>query len=203
MKRLMMMLLALAVLVWPGAVLAQAPGGARPTPQAERPSPESPGIMSSTSRAVHDSWITSKAKAKLIADKRITRAVSVETHAGVVSLRGKVASAEERQVAEQIVRGTDGVKAVRNALQIVPDTQRIVVDARDKDIRKSVKARLDSETMLKDADIAVRSDNAVVTLMGSVSDARAAARANELARRTSGVKAVRNEIRVAIARAAR
>jgi osmotically-inducible protein OsmY len=203
MKRLMMMLLALAVLVWPGAVLAQAPGGARQTPQAERPSPESPGIMSSTGRAVHDSWITSKAKAKLIADKRITRAVSVETHAGVVTLRGKVASAEERQVAEQIVRGTDGVKAVRNALQIVPDTQRIVVDARDKDIRKSVKARLDSETMLKDADIAVRSDNAVVTLMGSVSDARAAARANELARRTSGVKAVRNEIRVAIARAAR
>jgi osmotically-inducible protein OsmY len=156
--------------------------------------------MSSTGRAIKDSWITSKAKAKLIADRRITRAVSVETHAGVVTLRGKVASAEERRLAEQIMHGTDGVKAVRNVLQIVPDTQRPAVDARDKDIKKGVQARLDRERMLKDADITVRSDNAVVTLMGAVADARAAARASELARGTSGVRAVRNEIRVAVAR---
>jgi osmotically-inducible protein OsmY len=195
--------LTLVLLMWPGVVLGQAPSGARQTPQAERPPESSPGIMGSTGRAIKDSWITSKAKAKLIADKRITRAVNVETHAGVVTLRGKVASAEERQVAEQVVHGTDGVKTVRNALQIVPDTQRTAVDARDKDLKKSVKARLDKETMLKDADITVRSDNAVVTLMGAVSDARAAARANALARGTSGVRAVRNEIRVAMARPAR
>ncbi len=203
MTRVMMMFLALVLLVWPGAVPAQAPSGTRQTPQTERPPESSPGIMSSTGRAIRDSWITSKAKAKLIADKRITRAVSVETHAGVVILRGKVASAEERQVAEQVVHGTDGVKTVRNALQVVPDAQRTAVDARDKDIKKSVKARLDRETMLKDAAITVRSDNAVVTLMGAVSDARAVARANDLARGTSGVRAVRNEIRVAVARAAR
>ncbi len=203
MTRVIMMFLTLGLLVWPGVVLAQAPGGARQTPPAERQPEGNPGIMSSTGRAIKDSWITSKAKAKLIADRRITRAVSVETQAGVVILRGKVASAEERQVAEQVVHGTDGVKAVRNALQIVPDAQRTTVDARDKDIKKSVKARLDNETMLKDADITVRSDNAVVTLMGAVADARAVARANELARRTSGVRAVRNEIRVASASPAR
>ncbi|HSF06822.1 MAG TPA: BON domain-containing protein [Methylomirabilota bacterium] len=202
MKRVMMFL-ALALLVWPGIVLAQAPTGARQTRQAERPSENSSGIMGSTGQAIKDSWITSKAKAKLIADRRITRAVSVETHAGVVTLRGKVASAEERQVAEQAIHGTDGVKGVRNLLQIVPDTQRTAVDARDKDIKKGVKARLDRETMLRDADITVRSDNAVVTLMGAVADARAAARASELARGTSGVRAVRNEIKIAVARPAR
>jgi osmotically-inducible protein OsmY len=194
------MILTLTLLVWPGIVLAQTPSGARQTSQAERSPESSPGIMSSTGRAIKDSWITSKAKAKLIADRRITRAVSVETHAGVVTLRGKVASAEERRLAEQIMHGTDGVKAVRNVLQIVPDTQRPAVDARDKDIKKGVQARLDRERMLKDADITVRSDNAVVTLMGAVADARAAARASELARGTSGVRAVRNEIRVAVAR---
>jgi len=202
MKRAMMFL-TLVLLVWPGVVLGQAQSGARQTPQAERPAESSPGVMGSTGRAIKDSWITSKTKAKLIADKRITRAVSVETHTGVVTLRGKVASAEEKQVAEQVVHGTDGVKAVRNALQIVPDTQRTTVDARDKDIKKSVKARIEKDAMLKDSDIAVRSDNGVVTLTGSVSDARASARANELARGITGVRFVRNETKVSMARAAR
>lgn len=203
MKRVMMMFLTLVLLIWPGVVLGQGQGGARQTPQAERPAESSPGVMASTGRVIKDSWITSKAKTKLIADKRITRAVNVETHAGIVSLRGKVASADEKQVAEQVVHGTDGVKAVRNVLQIVPDAQRTVVDARDKELKKSVKARLDKDTMLKDSDIAVRSDNAVVTLTGSVSDARASTRANELARGITGVRAVRNEIKVVMTRAAR
>jgi len=202
MKRVMMFL-TLVLLIWPGVGLGQGPSGARQTPQAERPAESSPGVMASTGRAIKDSWITSKAKAKVIADKRITRAVSVETHAGIVTLRGKVASADEKQVAEQVVHGTDGVKAVRNVLQIVPDAQRTVVDARDKELKKSVKARLDKDMMLKDSDIAVRSDNAVVTLTGSVADARVSARANELARGITGVRGVRNEIKVAMTRTAR
>ncbi|MGH7313626.1 MAG: BON domain-containing protein [Candidatus Rokuibacteriota bacterium] len=195
------MLLTLVLLVWPGVVLGQAQSGARQTPQGERMADGSPGIMASTGRAIKDSWITSKAKAKLIADKRITRAVSVETRAGVVTLRGKVASGEEKQVAGQVVHRTDGVKAVRNALQIVPDTQRTTVDARDKDIKKSVRARIEKDAMLKDADITVRADNGMVTLTGAVSDARASARANEVTRGTTGVRSVRNEIKVSITRA--
>jgi len=182
--------LTVVLLVWPAVAFGQTPES-------------SPGVMASTGRVIKDSWITSKTKAKLIADKRITRAVNIETQAGVVILRGKVASAEEKQVAEQIVHGTDGVKAVRNVLQIVPDSQRTAVDARDKDIKKGVKARMDKDAVLKDVDIAVRSDNGMVTLMGEVSEARVSARANEVARGTSGVRSVRNEIKVSVVRVAR
>jgi hyperosmotically inducible protein len=196
-----MMVLSLTLLLWPGVGIGQTQRVARQTPQAAESS--SPGIMDKTGRAIKDSWITSKTKAKLIAERRITRAVSVETRAGIVTLRGKVASAEEKQAAEQIAHGTAGVKAVRNALQVVPDAQRSVVDARDKEIRKGVKARLDNEAALKDADVAVRSDNGVVTLTGSVSDARVSARAAQLARAVTGVRAVRNELRAAAPTAGR
>jgi osmotically-inducible protein OsmY len=195
--RRLMVFLTLVLFVSPGVVLGQTQSGARQTPQANADS--NPGVMGRTGRAIKDSWITSKTKAKLIGEKRITRAVNVETHAGVVTLRGKVASGEEKQVAEQIAHGTDGVTVVRNALQIVPDAQRTAVDARDKDIKKSLKARLDKEAGLKDADIAVRSDNGMVTLMGSA-DVRGSARASELAKSTTGVWSVRNEIKVSAAR---
>jgi hyperosmotically inducible protein len=200
MKRLVT-LVTLVLLVSAGVVLGQTPSGTRQTPHSDGDS--SPGVMGRTGRAIKDSWITSKTKAKLIAEKRVTRAVSVETQAGVVTLRGKVASAEEKHVAEQVAHGTDGVKVVRNALQVVPDARRTSVDARDKDIKKAVRARFDKEAVLKDADIAVRSDDGMVTLTGSVADARTSARATELAKSITGVRAVRNEIKIPVAKAAR
>lgn len=187
---------ALFLLAYPAAVHGQAQGPApRPPARAERPAASSPGFMASAGRAIADAWITSKAKAKLIADRRITRAVNVETHAGVVTLRGKVASRGEKRRAEQVVHGTSGVRAVRSSLQIVPDSQRKAVDARDKTIKRSIEARIEQEAMLGGADIHVRSDNGVVTLTGWVSSVRASARANALAKAANGVQAVRNELR--------
>jgi hyperosmotically inducible protein len=191
----------LVLLVTAGVVLGQTQSSTRQTPQADGDS--SPGIMGRTGRAIKDSWITSKTKAKLIAEKRVTRAVSVETQAGVVTLRGKVASPEEKGVAEQVAHGTDGVKVVRNNLQIVPDARRTTVDAQDKNIKKAVKARFDKEAVVKDAGISVRADDGMVTLMGSVADARTSTRAADLAKGINGVRAVRNELKVSVAKAAR
>jgi hyperosmotically inducible protein len=191
-----MTFVALFLLAYPAVVHGQAQSRAPgPPARAERPAESNPGFMASAGRAIVDVWITSKAKAKLIADRRITRAVNVETHAGVVTLRGKVASREEKRLAEQVVHGTSGVRVVRSSLQIVPDSRRKRVDARDKDIKKALEARIEQDAMLKDADIDVRSDNGMVTLTGSVSSARASARAHALARATSGVQGVRNELR--------
>ena len=152
---------------------------------------------------VKDGWLTSKTKMRLMADKRVkASAVTVETDDAVVTLRGKVTSNEERMAAEQIARDTDGVRSVSNALQVVPQDQRRVVDARDEDIKQSVKNRMETDQSLRDSDISVRSDNAMVTLMGTVDDARAKNRAVELARAVSGVKSVRNELKSKDTRAA-
>ena len=171
----------------------------------------SPGVSGAESKAaeapkdtqganeqpVKDSWITSKAKMALVADKRTkARQIKVETQAGVVTLRGKVATAEERGAAEEIARGISGVKSVNNTLQVVPATQRKTVDVKDTDVKKNVVERLGVDQQLKTAAIAVRADNGMVTLTGTVPDIRARTRASELARKVPGVRAVRNELQL-------
>jgi hyperosmotically inducible protein len=142
-----------------------------------------------------DSWLTTKTKSKLVANGRVkARHITVETHNAVVTLLGKVGSAEERVVAEEVTKRVDGVKGVRNALQVVPNRDRKMVDAKDDDIEKAVADRLKQDEPLKEADIKVRSDNGVVTLRGKVPDARVKTRAADVARRVPGVKTVRNEL---------
>lgn len=146
--------------------------------------------------AIKDSWITSKTKMSLATDKRVkARHITVETDAGIVALRGKVSSASERGAAERITKKIKGVKGVSNALQVVPDSQRKTVDARDSELEEAVRTRLMNDAALRTATIHVRADNAVVTLMGKVHDVHGMARASDIARGIRGVKAVRNELR--------
>ena len=140
-----------------------------------------------------DSWVTTKTKMAFVKDDRVkARQVKVETQDGVVTLRGKVATAEERTAAEEIARGIDGATSISNALQVVPEDLRKSIDAKDDELEKTVKARLDKDDRLKD--IQVRADNSVVTLMGKVADPKLKTRAADVTRGVPGVKAVRNEL---------
>jgi hyperosmotically inducible protein len=147
-----------------------------------------------------DSWITSKAKIALFADDRVKgREVSVETKNGEVHLRGKVDSAEAKTAAGEIAKGVEGVKNVKNDLQVVPATSRKAVNASDKDITKAVEARFAKDPQLKKID--VRTDAGVVTLSGEVPSISASAKASEMAFRVDGVKSVKNDVRLTQARA--
>jgi hyperosmotically inducible periplasmic protein len=143
-----------------------------------------------------DSWITSKTKIALFADERVKGTqVTVDTmKGGVVHLRGKVDSAEAKSAAGEIAKGIEGVKSVKNDLQVVAPGTRQMVDAKDEDIDKAVKARVARETQLKSVD--VRTDAGVVTLTGEVPSIVASARASEMARGVPGVKSVKNELTV-------
>jgi hyperosmotically inducible protein len=121
-------------------------------------------------------------------------AINVDTKNGIVTLRGKVASADEKKAAEGITKGVDGVTSVKNNLQVVPPSQRKAVDRQDAEIAKAVKDRLKSDQALKGSDIDVRADKGLVTLTGSAKDVNARARASELARGVDGVKSVKNEV---------
>jgi len=141
-----------------------------------------------------DTWLTSKTKIALFADDRVSGTnVHVETRDGVVMLRGKVASADEKKAAADIAKSVEGVKDVKNDLQVVAPANRKAVEAKDADIQKAVKSRFSKDTRLKGID--VRADNGVVTLSGDVKDLNARARASELARGVAGVKSVKNELK--------
>ncbi|ANI30838.1 periplasmic protein [Yersinia entomophaga] len=68
-----------------------------------------------------DATTTSKVKAKLLADDIVpSRKITVETTAGVVLLTGDVENKAQAERAESIAKAIDGVKSVKNDLNIKP-----------------------------------------------------------------------------------
>jgi hyperosmotically inducible protein len=178
------------------ALLAAAPLGAGAQSKMEEVKDKTKTMTQDAKTTVSDSWITSKAKIALFADERVKGTqVSVDTmKGGVVHLRGKVDSAEAKAAAAEIAKGIEGVQSVKNDLQVVAPGTRKMVDAKDEDIDRAVKARLSRDAQVKGVD--VRTDAGVVTLTGEVPSIVAAAKASEMARSVAGVKSVKNELTV-------
>ena len=123
----------------------------------------------------------------------------IETVNGEVFLRGKVDSEEAKTAAAEIGKSVEGVKSVKNDLQVVAPAARKAVQTNDKQITKAVETSFGKDALLKKID--VRTDAGVVVLSGEVPNISAAAKASEMAHRVDGVKSVKNELRVAQAKA--
>ena len=151
----------------------------------------------SAGKELSDSWITLKTKIALLADEKVSSTdVHVTTKAGVITLRGKVATEEARQAAEVDALKIEGAKKVVNYLVVVPKAAQKVVEWIDDQVVKDVENRLKKDPSLKKASIDVHSDNGIVTLMGDVPSLETSLRASENARQVAGVRAVRNELNV-------
>ena len=77
----------------------------------------------STGQAIDDGVVTAKVKAKLIEDP-VTKAhqINVETFKGTVQLSGFVESNEARTRALKLAKDVDGVKQVKDALEVRKST---------------------------------------------------------------------------------
>ena len=70
-------------------------------------------------KPVSDSWITTKVKAELAKDSDTQASkIHVTTKDGVVMLSGTAASKEEADKAERDAKTIDGVKEVRNKIDV-------------------------------------------------------------------------------------
>lgn len=66
-----------------------------------------------------DATVTAKIKAKLVADPEVAALhIDVDTVDGVVTLNGKVASADQKAEAEKLASHTEGVKQINNLIQV-------------------------------------------------------------------------------------
>lgn len=75
--------------------------------------------MDAIEDSVEDSALTAKLKAKILATKELESLdIHVKTEEGVVTLSGKVESAEDIKLAEKVVREAKGVKGVKNNLSV-------------------------------------------------------------------------------------
>jgi len=70
---------------------------------------------------VSDAQITAKVKAKFVEDPVVSAMrLNVDTLNGVVQVSGFAKSAEEERRALALARGVEGVKSVRDAIQVQP-----------------------------------------------------------------------------------
>jgi len=94
---------------------------------------------------IKDSWLTTKTKAKLFADRHVKAERSASTRMPDRHASRQGRDAQAKNAAEHIARRVDGVKGVTSLLQVVPDRQRKFVDAKDDDMKGAVTARFDKD----------------------------------------------------------
>jgi len=143
-----------------------------------------------------DAWITAKTKMALMTTEGVSgTAINVDTVDGNVTLHGKVSSAAEKAKAEAEAKKIDGVRQVRNLLQVVPQSAEKVVKASDSEIKDRVQKALKDDPKLQSSSVSVQSVNdGVVLLSGKADSVSAHLTAIEDAARVPGVRRVASEI---------
>jgi hyperosmotically inducible protein len=150
----------------------------------------------SVTGAMSDMWITTASKVRLIADDQTpATSINVDTRNGTVTLFGTVPNAGAKAAAEAEVRKVDGVKSVRNELQVVPPSAKEAVEASDAQIKEQITKKVD-KAAIDDSDIHVDVKDGVVRLTGEVDRQTDRLRALTIARATDGVRSVIDEIQV-------
>jgi hyperosmotically inducible periplasmic protein len=167
----------------------RAEDASKATPKVDKPS--------TTKEPINDSWLTAKTKLALVADARVKgRQINVETKKGVVMLRGKVDTDEAKTAAEDTAKGIDGVKSVKNELQVVAPAKREAVEEKDDIITERVKREINKDAKLKKANIDVKTNAGVVSLSGEIPDITSSAKASWTAWKVVGVKSVKNDLSI-------
>jgi osmotically-inducible protein OsmY len=157
-------------------------------------------LFGATTAAVADTsdgWITTKAKIMLLTTDGVSGTkVNVDTVDGKVTLHGKVPTAAEKAKAETTVRGLDGVKDVKNLLQVVPEERKDAVNATDDTIKKGVEGVLGADKGLESVKVA-SVNQGVVLLSGKTATLETTLRAIEKSAAVPGVRRVSSEIETA------
>lgn len=143
-----------------------------------------------------DGLITTKAKLSLMTTGGVRgTAVHVDTNDGVVVLYGKVPTMDQKQLAETTVAKVDGVRDVKNLLQVVAEPEAKRIEAKDDAIKDNVNAALKNDGALADSKISVKSvDKGTVLLTGKAASISDHYRAVAVADAVAGVNKVATEV---------
>ena len=155
------------------------------------------GASPADAGAAADSLATSRIQAKFFLDNSLKgRRIDVDTRQRVVTLRGEVASENERAQALVLARTTEGVDRVEDALTTAAPTVTPAAQAADTALAESIKVAFTSDRLVKGASIEVTAKDGVVLLDGTAPTAAVKQRALSVARGTKGVMQVVDRITV-------
>jgi osmotically-inducible protein OsmY len=154
--------------------------------------------------AASDHWLDTRLETAYLFNPHLNMlSIDTEVKNGNVMLAGTVRSDIDRDLAEEIARSLDGVKSVGNALKVRPDAEMSQLSQADSDFFQKVrdatttaqvKTRLIANGNVPAADIDVATEADVVRLTGMVGTDTERQLAEFIARNTSGVASVTNEI---------
>ena len=144
-----------------------------------------------------DSWLTAKTKIALMTAEDVGGlAIDVDTYDSIVTLHGKVSTAQEKSRAAEVAKTVNGVKDIRNLLQVVPESEREAAKVSDAQLKDRVATVLERDAALDDSSVKVASVNkGVVLLSGDAKTISDHLRALEDARAVQGVQRVASEIK--------
>ncbi len=144
-----------------------------------------------------DGFITSKTKLSLWTTAGVrSTTVHVDTNDGVITLYGKVPTAEQRVLAEKTAAGIDGVRSVKNLLQVVAVKDEPATARTDKEIKEAIEMELRSDGSLKDSRISLKSvDKGVVLLTGTAASYADHLHAISLVDTVAGVRRIATEVK--------
>jgi hyperosmotically inducible protein len=159
--------------------------------------------LASVRDASDNAVITSKVKTALALSKHVSAFdISVDTEDGVVTLKGRVPSEENRRIAEEIARDTSGVKQVRNQLTVDssarpnPEMARLSTRISDLELRTHLADIYAKDPILKHDDISTDVRDGTVTLEGDVDSTAEKQAAESRAWHIGEVKDVHNNLKV-------
>lgn len=142
-----------------------------------------------------DAWVTAKTKLALMTTDGIdTWDLNVDTTKGVVTLHGKVATDAAKKKAETVASSIEGVKSVKNLLQVVPKPQRDAVEDSDDVVKSNVEKALNADEATDDVDVA-SVNKGVVLLIGEADNIAGHLKAVEIASKVQGVRRVSSNVK--------
>ncbi len=134
--------------------------------------------------------------------------IETKVEGNKVYLSGTVENAAQRELAENIASGVDGIDSVENNIALDPkkakrtdqvakgEGRKFVGTVKDASITASVKTKLLTNSEVPGMDIDVDTHNALVSLSGKVPSEAVKQLAAKLAEQTDGVKKVENHLQV-------
>lgn len=146
---------------------------------------------------IDDAAITASIKTKLTLEKDTkARQINVETQKGIVQLNGFVDSSAARSEAEKIAASTDGVKQVRNNLEVRSADRPAGEVVDDAMITGKVEAALVADKRTSALRVDIETHEGEVQLSGFARNQAEKDAAAAVARAVTGVRKVTNSIEV-------
>ena len=164
--------------------------------------------------ATRDAWLDGKLETAYLFNTHLNNFnIDTDVKGGVAYLSGTVESSIDKSLAGEIAAGIDGIKDVKNDLVVDADPPKREIPARadaagsadkrsfrqwfdDATTTAAVKSRLIGNQNTKGLKIDVNTSYDVVTLSGNVASSEEKELAEQVARNTSDVKDVHNELHV-------